>query len=172
MTTTTEAPPGKLSDLIELAVTDARKLDRKRYLPWFNDWHANRGPAWETVAGGPEDGWCRVCLCGGVLAGRLGASHNRTFVLHDYGDTIEISDGKRKLGENGWGPALAAVDAAREGNWLQAANILEIEMSRDTVDSVLEIEPACHREFEGWEAFDLHCDSMLERAGQLRALGI
>ena len=55
-----EVPPKKLSDLIGLAVADARTLDRETYIPECWSWHT---PV--------RNNKCRVCLAGAVIAGTL-----------------------------------------------------------------------------------------------------
>ena len=51
--------PELLSDLIELAVADVRRLDRDIYDPEYDSWH-------ETERLG-----CEVCFAGAVMAGTL-----------------------------------------------------------------------------------------------------
>ena len=58
----TTPPPAKLSDLLELAIADARRLDHALYTPMWMTWHRPR----------PLDGKCMVCIAGAVIAGTLG----------------------------------------------------------------------------------------------------
>ena len=53
-------PPEGPSELIDLAVADARQLDRTRYTPNPYVWHR---PA--------DDGACMICVAGSVIAGTL-----------------------------------------------------------------------------------------------------
>ena len=60
----TTPPPAKLSDLIELAIADTRKLDRHDYTPTWMTWHRPN----------PADDKCMICLAGAVIAGTLGCA--------------------------------------------------------------------------------------------------
>ena len=51
--------PDRLSDLIELAVADAQRLDRNTYDPEYDSWHEM------------ERLGCDVCFAGAVMAGTL-----------------------------------------------------------------------------------------------------
>jgi hypothetical protein len=65
--------PKKLSELIRLALTDLRKVERnKNYKVDMNTWHT-------------PNGVCRVCLAGAVMAGTLGADPTTVAAPSYYG---------------------------------------------------------------------------------------
>lgn len=68
----TTPPPGKLSDLIDLAVADARRLDRTTYTPDSSVWHE---PA--------DDDCCMICLAGSVIAETLKCPRDQKVELGD-----------------------------------------------------------------------------------------
>lgn len=95
MTTTSELPT-ELSDLLELAVNDARKCAKDpRYVLDMRSWH-------KPLMGGAA---CRVCMAGAVMAQDLGVSP----------DEYMTPDGVA------WTRELFAIDNMREGFFERAA---------------------------------------------------
>ena len=100
-------PPGKLSDLLDLAIADARKLDRNHYKPLWSTWHAP----------GDKAGQCMMCLGGSIIAGTLGCPIDTN---------VELTTKKRRsplttsIDDELWRKALWALDFARGGDWLGA----------------------------------------------------
>ena len=172
----TKSPPRLLSDLIELAIDDARKLDRKRYKPTFETWHE---PQWHL-----KDKTCLVCLAGAVIAStlecatttqvriapaadrRLGAF---SFILTSRNEEQETSG---PLARKNWENTLWALDAVRNGHWNEAVRKLNgmypNKANQERLDTL-------HRPdqimFNSWESFDKHLSSLAERAERLRSWG-
>ncbi len=156
----TTPPPGKLSNLIELAITDARKLDRARYTPMWMTWHRPRR----------TDGKCMVCLAGGVIAGTLGCPTDATIDIAT-GDSADPES--ETISDAAWSRALWALDSARDGDWTAAFRALHRRLPNNEMYDTLKAIPipACS-EFNTWNTLDAHLDSMADRAKQLRKLGL
>ena len=145
--------PDKLSDLIDLAVKDGRRLDREMYLPNYQHWHF---PA--------EDDRCRVCLAGAVIAETLGANPHQRWYIRD-------SDGNIRK-------KLRALNAVRQGYLSEALRImspetpyyLAIERERHVKNAIpaLEWEEA---KFINWKSFNALLDWCSKVATELRKLG-
>ena len=149
----TTPPPEKLSDLIDIAIADAHRLDHAAYTPAWSTWHEPR----------PVDGKCAVCLAGAVIAGTLGCP---------AGTAIRMSE-LSSITDERWRRALLALDSAREGHWAQALSTLR----KTTVDYSVRIDlhripPPDKFMFNGWDHFDSHLTSLATRAKQLRKLGL
>ena len=156
----TTPPPAKLSDLLELAIADARKLDRRRYTPMWMTWHRPR----------PTDGKCMVCLAGSVIAGTLGCAAEMSIDIA----TRESADPESEtISDPAWSRALWALDSAREGDWTAAFRALHHGYPDDDMYDALRAvpAPACS-EFNDWDKLDAHLESLAERAEQLRGLGL
>ena len=156
----TTPPPGKLSDLIELAIADARKLDRTRYTPMWMTWHRPRN----------KDGKCMVCLAGGVIAGTLGCP---TDVTIDIATGESADPESETISDAAWSRALWALDSARDGDWAAAFRGLHHRPpNNEMYDALRAIPiPACS-EFNDWNTLDEHLESLASRARQLRELGL
>ena len=164
----TTPPPAKLSDLIELAISDARKLDRDAYIPKGSTWHRPD----------PNNERCAVCLAGIVIAGTLGCSKN-TWVTEisesddSAGDGADPQSTTVTITDPRWSGALMALDAAREGDWLIAFDSLYGRFPehgiRDKVEGIAKPDMAA---FTNWEQLETHLASLSACAEQLRELGI
>ena len=153
-------PPEKLSDLIDLAIADARKLDQDRYAPTWCKWHQPD----------PGDGKCMICLAGAVIAGTLGCTHH-THVDIATSDTAE--PGSTIIADKRWRNALWALDSAREGDWNSAYRALHGIGADNTLGEALdELAPPERSEFESWDELAIHLDSLASRANDLRKLGL
>ena len=155
----TTPPPGRLSDLLELAIADARRLDRACYTPMWMTWHRPRR----------SDGRCMVCLAGAVVAGTLGCPIETSIEIatSDSADpqSTTITDEK-------WRRALWALDSAREGDWLDAFRALyDTHPEGELYDAVEAIPAPDHIEFNDWDKLDTHLESLAGCAEQLRKLG-
>jgi hypothetical protein len=95
--------PDKLSDLLELAVNDCKKLKKTPgYILNMGTWH-------EPVRGaGKRKPVCRVCMAGAIMACELGIPRNHESRPDDF-DPEDCS----KLG---------AIDEMRNGHFDQAAH--------------------------------------------------
>ena len=153
-------PPNKLSDLIDLAIADARKLDRNRYIPMWSTWHA------------PGDGadQCMICLAGSVIAGRLGCPMDASVEV----TTSDMAEPKSTTIESrDWRQALWALDCVREGDWFEAFHELHGRFPETELYETLEAMPEpLYTEFESWERLDTHLGSLAERANELREIGL
>ena len=158
-------PPAKLSDLIELAVADCRKLDQKRYEPSWESWHDGSGR-----------NTCRICLAGGVIAGTLDVDPGKTVTLSDSDKTGD-APGLVAIHDQEWEYALYALDDTRSGNWENALEALDTRLDTDRLPDPVKrgiegIPPPRHSDFENWDEFEQHLDSLEECAQQLRELGL
>ena len=86
--------PDTLHETLSLAITDARKLDRRLYEPRYFYWHS------------PDNGLCLVCLAGCIVAGSLSIDRDREILPCSFGYETD-----RKL---------QAVNACRVGDWSYA----------------------------------------------------
>ena len=124
MTSQAIPPPAKLSDLILLAIKDARALDRSIYWPDYGVWHEI-----EVVAN-PVEPYveCHVCLAGAVIAETLGERPETTIT----GLSQVRSD---------WEFALDALDCVRRGRYESAFMYLHPNLSDFEVIDVFAEDP-------------------------------
>ena len=156
----TTPPPAKLSDLLNLAITDARKLDHARYTPMWMTWHRPR----------PLDGKCMVCLAGAVIAGTLGCSTGTSI---DIATSDSADPESTTITDERWRRALWALDSAREGDWLDAFRALHGSHPDGELYDALEALPApADTEFNDWNRLDAHLASLAARATELRDLDL
>ena len=141
--------PDKLSELIMVAVADAKKLDRSKYYPYFKTYHDKTGIA--------PDGLCEICDAGAVIAGTLNGDTGLTLAPSSF----MSDDVARKL---------YALDAARDGDYDGALFTLE-KHTKDTSEAVRHVPVSPYSQYEGWEEFDKHLDIMKGVAKQLKELG-
>ena len=126
-----DPPPADLPALIQLAVADARSLDRDLYVPRFGFWHM----------GSVGNQKCKVCFAGAVMAVRLYANPEEPF--------YEPKDFSMK-----WMRALEALDHLRQcmiasdaadklisEGWLTSAELSALDHSESFV-------------FNDWPSFD------------------
>ncbi|MDE2905463.1 MAG: hypothetical protein OXQ28_05195 [Acidobacteriota bacterium] len=153
-------PPDKLSDLIELAIADARKLDRYDYAPTWMTWHRRN----------PADGKCMVCLAGAVIAGTLGCARE---TIIDIAAEDSADPRSTTITDEPWRRALRALDSAREGHWNEAFENLRGSYPADELRNALDALPRPrHREFNAWNQFDAHLASLADCASKLREIGL
>lgn len=152
------SPPEKLSDLIDLAIEDARSLNRTVYQPNYTVWHM------------AEPEYCNVCLAGAMLAGTLGEPSDMTTAPEHYSDD--------------WNNALVALDSVRNGLYFEALIDLGVEddgyadaaqVPNDVEDARLAFNSALpqpvEEDFHSWEQFDQHLASLEAVADALRQRG-
>ena len=155
-------PPAKLSDLILLAIGDARRIDRSRYRPRATDWHH----ATRTTESDPERR-CRVCRSGCVIAGTLDAPiadiSMYTPTRNDH-RVLTIDDAE-------WRDALFSLDLARCGGWVAALCARGQFVDAETARALARIPDPEERGFDDWAGFDTHLSSIEDRAARLRDLG-
>ena len=161
----TRRPPAKLSDLIELAISDAGRLDRTRYVPTWMTWH--RPQPGGNAAG--ETGKCIVCLAGAVIAATLECDTQARIEIAsvDSCDPASVT-----ITDRAWRHALRALDSAREGNWVDAFRAVhDTEPDDDLYNALRETPKPVHGEFTTWYELDAHLASLAVRAEHLRKLG-
>ena len=153
-------PPEKLSDLIDLAVGDARNLDPETYMPNCWAWHEPQ-PALGRR--------CLICVAGAVIAGTLGIDRGTEVVLgkSETGkvDCDEIAD-------DAWRRALMALEHAREGKWKDAIETRGQQADTEQTDEMNAIPPPTSKQFNDWKSFDAHIGSLADRAARLRGIGL
>ena len=163
-------PPEKLSELIRLAVKDARSLDRNDYYPHFNYYHAyfddtrplldGNGDAIDPVDYNEDDppmGYqCFVCNAGAIISGELGA---------DLLTNCDPSCYPK------WMDCLKAVDMVRYGYYGSAAAWMRMPQSIVAKVYDAHIPPPVHDDFIGWDEFDLHLDDLELVSDQLENIG-
>ena len=156
----TTPPPAKLSDLIDLAIADARKLDHGRYTPVWMTWHRPR----------PLDGKCMVCLAGAVIAGTLGCATGTSI---DIATSESADPQSTTITDEPWRRALWALDSAREGDWLDAFRALHGTYPDGELYNAVEAVPTpADTEFHDWDQLDAHLVSLAECASELRKLDL
>ena len=158
----TTRPPARLSDLITLAVADARSLDRDAYRPDAASWHLTG----TRTAGAAAR--CRVCLAGCVIAGTLQAPPADIAMYDPTADderVLTIEDAE-------WREALFSLNHARDGHWRDALCSRRRFVDDDTAKALGRIPCPKQTTFHDWAEFDDHLASLEDRAGRLRAIGL
>ena len=154
MTSQTIPPPEKLSDLILLAVADARLLDRSIYWPDYSEWHHSVAHPYESAT------YCHVCLAGAVIAQTLGC--NRWLKTHPSGYPRR------------WETSLNALEEIREGRYKVAYALHHWDKTKQQIDAVFtpsRYPQPVNRPFTGWEELDAHLTSLEEVARLMAADG-
>ena len=145
--------PTKLSALIELAISDAHKLDREIYYPSFAMWHSSHD-SYENGAS------CAICLAGAVIAGSLRQPHEVTVSLGSY--PIQTCN------------SLFALNAVRAGDIEAAFEEMGTKLTslqREEVEK-LESKYTENSDFRGWGEFNLLLNEMADLATELKAIGL
>ena len=151
--------PEKFSDLIRLAIADARSLDRTRYAPSSSI----------SFPSGDEDSddRCAVNLAGSVLVGTLRSLDRRKVRQHpsdsDYPE---------------WSSALITLGSIERGSFPEAMGLHMEDLNLST-DAVMEVINAIGgpllgtivSDFESWEEFDRHLAGLDVIANILQELG-
>ena len=135
--------PNTLSELILVAVNDARKLDRKKYTPFSGVYHIRNS---KKV--------CQICDAGAVIAGTLKGDHEEDIVPREFSSTIRNK--------------LIALDQARLGYYCLALKNIDITPDIEAVRKIKLSPFSCYK---NWEEFDKHLNHMENVAQQLKDLG-
>ena len=138
--------PNTLSELILVAVNDARKLDRNMYLPNALQYHR----PW-------PNGACEICDAGAVMAGTLKIHRRVQLAPINFFGTIRYK--------------LNALDDARGGQYVKALMELGFDLDAASVVSIGRIKESPYYDYDTWETFDKHLNHMEGVAQQLEALG-
>ena len=139
-------PPRRLSDLIEMAIREARSLDRDIYEPNAGEWHL---PSGQT---------CIVCLSGAIIARTLGEDHEREAVPEDYH-------------EEEWTKALFALNEVREGEYGHALIFMGKKLPEPPEDFRWRYPQPRNQDFQTWEELDDHMASLEDALQVLRGNG-
>ena len=152
-------PPGKLSELIELAIADARRIDRRDYTPAAHAWH-------DPVPGDP----CEICLAGAVIAATLGCPKDTQI---EISCVASEAPGTATVTDTAWQKALWALNDARGGNWPAALRSLgQTPLDEADRKKINRIPGPVRANFRNWTQFDAHLDSLADCAKQLREIGL
>ncbi|MCY4588308.1 MAG: hypothetical protein OXB98_19945 [Bryobacterales bacterium] len=128
--------PNSMSGLIERAIADARSLDPSLYHPKSRQWHAK-----------PLVGPCEICLAGSVIAETFKAPADRQRFPWFFG--IDVVN------------KLHALDSMRCGCWNHAFYIIYGFRPTAEIDQRLyALGHPSHADFEGWDEFRTHLDSL------------
>ena len=136
--------PATLAGLLSVAIADTRSLNRKTYIPNYNEWHS------------PLDGkYCEVCLAGCVIAGRLQSPPLKRLSSYCFDHKTEN--------------ALDALDNMHNGNWYKAFDLLyHINPPPHIAHSLRTLSALPHCDFLGWIEFDAHLDALEEQIPALQ----
>ena len=138
--------PDTMSGLLAAAIADGRQLDRTLYHPRCGEWHT----AWEHRP-------CQVCLAGSVIAGSLGASHHQTLYPNSYQGPIRNK--------------LESLDFMRRGKWVLAFKALyQRHPNLSTAIRLNRLSRPDNKDFNGWQGFNSHLDSLEEILPDLRQI--
>lgn len=140
------ALPSSMAGLLEAAIKDARRLDRKTYFPHHGQWHC-----------ATNSNSCEVCLAGSLIAGTLRVGSNYTVSANSF------STRAQRL--------LVALDDMRIGHWTGAFyHVYGVDADaslRKSLKSIPNPDPYC---FIGWPAFVRHLDSLEQFLPRLRQI--
>ena len=143
----------KPSQLIKVAIKDARKLDREMY-------HPDSGMYYEPFPKEPGNGIiCYVCTAGAVIVGTLGETSPDSRVPYNYPPEVERR--------------LSAIDSLRSGELFTALGYLwgDNHCNQRTKELKLKIAPPKRWHFQSWDEFNEHLDDMERYANDLEAEG-
>ena len=135
-----------MSDLLQVAINDARALDPRIYRPNSITWHD---------ADAQEQ--CQVCLAGSVIAGTLAATPDQTLSPDHFS-----SDTPGKL---------EALNFMRRGHWVFAFYEFYRHWPRTSIeDRLRKLPKPINADFTGWHAFRAHLDSLEAILPELREI--
>ncbi len=141
------ALPETMAGLLEVAIKDARKLDRSIYHPYHNDWHDADS----------SSSHCEICLAGSVIAGSLKIAPSLTVSSLSFDKRTE--------------DLLDALDNMRMGLWSKAFDLIYNRIPPLHVLDYLRALPEPARStFEGWEDFNVHLSSLERMLPQLHSI--
>ena len=138
--------PDTMSGLLETAINDARRLDPNSYRPRSSEWHT-----------ATEEGPCEICLAGSLIAGTFNSSPNTNMKPWMFSAETEVK--------------LEALDAMRRGSWLQAfLSLYDRRPARAIQERLCFLPlPSCI-DFNGWDEFNAHLDSLESIIPDLREI--
>ena len=151
--------PDKMSELIQVAITDAKQINRHRYRADSDTWHSRR-----RNSDYQRNRRCSVCLAGVVIASTLEADFNARLYPTDFGESIDLK--------------LEALDSIRQRNFRLAFDQLArasdefdydgesgeilhpvihdsmIHTAMDIYDDYDDLDDISLAEFENWKEMD------------------
>ena len=136
--------PNTLSELIMVAVNDAKKLDRAIYSPDSEFYHDTR-----------HSENCYICDAGAVMAGTLQVDRKKVVSPEEFPHSIETK--------------LYALDLARKGLYVGA--LVELGVENININGVTGVDVSIHHEYTTWKQFDKHMNVMEKAAQRLKELG-
>ena len=138
------ALPSSMAGLLETAINDARRLDRKTYFPHHGQWHC-----------ATDSNSCEVCLAGSLIAGTLRIGANYTVSANSF------STRAKRL--------LIALDNMRIGHWNGAFYHVYYRHAGASLRKSLKSIPTPNPyHFSSWPNFDCHLDSLEQLLPRLR----
>ena len=138
--------PDTMTELLATAIADARSLDPAAYHPYSSVWHAP-----------DEEGPCRVCLAGSLIAGTFQAPLTQS--LSPY--VFDERDSRK----------LVSINYMRSGHWVLAFSSFYRGWPSRSIESQLASLPTpSNPDFIGWHAFRIHLDSLETILPQLRKI--
>ena len=151
-----------LSDLLQVAIDDYKKLDRDDYVP---DSFVYHGKILDLHSSFSKDdvGKCHVCFAGAVIAGTIGEGLD-TFICPVNYDTDTHS-------------RLLALDLARAGQfheaWMHINRVSECPgYVDDLLSKVSDKYDSRWSMFEGWEDGDKFVEEMDKVVDELKSVGL
>lgn len=149
-----ERPPSKLSELLKLALSDSDKVDRSKFTPNAEVFHA---PEVDIVTREFTGETCGVCLAGMVIVGSLTSEDQ---AMEDLTPTAFSTE---------WRTALYALDFARCGDYEDALSCLNQSYLGINLG---EIPEPVMQQFDGWLDFDEHRASLEVIISELEHRGL
>lgn len=162
--------PEKLSDFVRLAISDAKRLDRNKYMPTYTNWVSReideKIAIWEELRFNAENRgieeydendflnneapFCLVCFAGSVMVGSMGV---------ECEEGVSVDATSNNFGEK-VACALVALDRLRDGLGRSAWKEWCIFLGKDVDKS--EMPDWCmnirgmikHGDFTGWEEYE------------------
>lgn len=158
--------PDRLSELVRLAVADARRLDRRAYVPKSCEWHRPQ-----------PDGRCGVCLAGAVIAGTLAdpdwTARNPGIGLEPGDFREDVDRGLSAIAQLGTGDVIHADHSLRQPDLVEESNWPPVPVERaHRSDAAEALRREENHEFDGWAEFDRHLDRMKALADELEREGL
>ena len=154
-------PPELLSELIRLAVKDARQLNRSMYRPNAHAWL-------RPEVNDEDEGVMCFCDAGAVLIGTLKGDQvgRGLFYAPNWekrGLNTKVDNGFR------WVDALLALDFARQGEYSWAVEHLTWVVVDARKFGHVPVSP--YGDYTTWDEFDSHLEIMEQAAGALHKMG-
>ncbi len=137
--------PDTMSGLLESAIADARKLNRKTYFPDSDRWHTAEKDA------------CAICLAGSLIAGTLQTPPDKTVFPESFTGDVPAK--------------LDSLDCMRLGAWKLAYHkFYGHEPSFALIDQLAGLPQPYSKHFTGWDEFHILLNSLEKAVQPLREI--